>query len=203
MDEEKKTAEKPTEEEDSDEFDKKYGPYILVCCLALLGVLFFWDRSSHPALIDYGIKNWATVCSGEGRIYRLRSENRHSQQTFSLSVKKRNLQFLDAEGKIRYFTNWFDYGSIDEASVWRFKRTGRGVAAWIYSKKAGLWAKADALLFPKDSERQKHWDEDRVLYGDESFFDISLQLDKLSIVREGNLPILVLPCEPDPVSSNN
>ena len=202
MDEEKKTAEKPTEE-DSDEFDKKYGPYVLVCCLVLLAGLFFWDQSSHPSLIDYGIKNWATVCSGEGRIYRLKSENRYSQQTFSLSVKKRDLQFLDAEGKIRYFTNWFDYSSIDEASVWRFKRTGRGVAGWIYSKKGSLWSKADALLFPKDSERQKHWDESKVLYGDESFFDLSLQLDELSIVREGNLPSLVLPCEPDSVSSNN
>ena len=135
-----------------------YG-FILIGSLALL---FFFHKSEsqkYPRLYAFGIRDWLIHCEGQNRKYRLLSTNPPSGNSM-LSPTSRDLSFLDANNKTLYYTVRFDFKSLDQDSVWRF-----------------YYKKFDIRLFEKK-------DQSKVLWGDEKVFEISSDLNTLTVITK-------------------
>ena len=185
--------------------DKKKHSYLKewLVFLFLLGLYIAFQTyrgAKSPALTAYGIKDWQTVCEGKGRIYRLKSQNL-SQVRGSYSEKtvtKRDLQFLDEEGKILYETAFFDPKSLDKDEVWRFQyRGGEKLADRMFRKteKYPFFQKILSKLFQADWKRYKDKDIGKALYGDEKTFEIAKNLTAISLTLQSG-KTLSLTCKP-------
>ena len=173
-----------------------------VIFLSLLGLYIAFQSyrgSQRPTLTAYGIQDWQTVCEGRGRIYRLKSRNlstvrgSYSEKT----VTKRDLQFLDEEGKILYFTSWFDSNSLDKDGVWRFQyRGGERLADRMFQKteKYPFLQKMLSKLFQADWKKYKDKNITKALYGDEQVFEIAKDFSTLSLTLKGDRT-WQLPCK--------
>ena len=174
----------------------------LIAC-ALVALLLSYRGREFPVLTAYGIKDWATVCEGKGRFYRLRSQNltdtvsSHRTSISRPSITSRDLQFLDEEGKILYFTNYFYKNSLDKDFVWRFKYTSASPAQRFFD-----WAeqhktlyKIMSAVFQADYKKHKDKNQTTALKGDEIMFEIADSLDKLSVTLKGGGRVQ-LPCKP-------
>ena len=183
-----------------------YITFILLI-FVLVWAFHWYQERKFPTLMAYGIKDWKTICEDESRVYRLRSQNLLSgtrRLTFQKkSFTSRNLQFLDKEGKIRYFTNDFDHRSLDQDAVWRFKHSKNKFLLATYFQTSVLKNEKDQnkilrkildFVFSADFEKFKHKNPDKVLKGDEKIFEITKNLDKITVVLE-NMEILQLPCK--------
>ena len=176
---------------------------IVLIASAALVLLFFYRGRNLPLLTAYGLKEWATVCEGEGRLYRLYSKNLSNtvtNQRTSLtlpSITNRDLQFLDEEGKILYFTNYFYKNSLDKDFVWRFKNTGANLAVRLFdkAKPSPSLYKILSVLFPADYKKYKDRKANKALKGDEVIFEISADFDQLSLILKGGERIQI-PCQP-------
>ena len=187
------------EEREKNSFKAGLAVFLIAC--ALLAFLFWRQSKDLSALTAYGIKGWATVCEGEGRLYRLRSENIEGGSaiygTGGKSLTNRNLQFLDEEGRILHFTNYFYKNSLDKDFVWRFKNTSGGLAAAMFEKAEGnkILYKILAGVFQSDYKKYKDKNPNKALKGDEIVFEIAGSLDRLSITLKGGKQASLL-CRP-------
>ena len=190
-----------TAQVESEEKEDKYSwvIFILVCILGL--VLWINHESKYPALIAFGKNPFSLICEGEGRTYQLKSHNGFvSRGTWTeKSLTSRELQFLDKDGNILYFTRRFDSSSLDKDGVWRFR----------YNKPGGISDRLDHLMFKKtekypllhnlmtkmfqaDWRNYKDKNIKKALYGDEEVFEISKHFNSLTILRKDDR--LTVPC---------
>ncbi len=148
----------------------------LVYCLIFLGVfvLTIFDHKNNaqkfPRLYAFGMREWLIHCEGQNRIYRLLSENYPDRSNSSTSPTDRDLRFLDENNQTLYYTVSFDFKSLDQDSVWRF-----------------YYNKLDIRVFVKK-------DKSKVLWGDEKVFEISANLDSLTVITKEDQKIK-MPCQ--------
>ena len=128
------------------------------------------EHAEHPQLHALGIHAWSVTCEGDGRTYRMFSENtrgygaaRHRRE-----VLERSLSVLDEAGEALYYTEQFDPDRFETDAVWAF----------AVSADPRLWGTGRS---------------GEVLYGDEAVFEIDAGFDALTI-RTDERGRLDLPC---------
>ena len=148
----------------------------LVYCLIFAGVFWMgvvYDKNKaqkYPRLYAFGIREWLIHCEGQNRIYRLLSKNYRDRSNSSTSPTTRDLSFLDENNQTLYYTVSFDFKSLDQDSVWRFH-----------------YNKLDIRVFTKK-------DKSKVLWEDEKVFEVSANLDSLTVITKEDQKIK-MPCK--------
>ena len=172
--------------------------FLSLCGLAI--VFFSFQKGQSPALSQYGMKDWQTVCEGEGRIYRLKSQNTYVSygDHMAKSLNSRDLFFLDEKDQILYHTSFFDSSALDTDGVWRFKNKQKEnpINRLLFDKteKYPFLHKTMQVLFRGNWKRYKNRKPKQALYGDEEMFEIAKNFQSLLIKRKEKEP-LNIPCQ--------
>ena len=167
-----KQTDDATSESKKDKRATQFFWFIVLPVLLLMKYFGVFDSSQdYPKLASFGTHDWSVVCKENERAYRLYSNNPTSQQGWQ-SVIRRKLSFLDEQGKTHYATARFDEVALDGAGVWRFSYHKLG----------------DVNPLARDVDRQK------VLYGDESQFDIDEHFQWLNVTLHSG-EVIRLDCQ--------
>ena len=136
-----------------------YSLPLFLLLLAGYFVLSAYQQDKYPKLFSFGIQKWFVLCEGNGRIYRMKSNNPVNSNSDRV-ITGRDLSFLDESGKTLYYTKRFDKTSLDSDGVWRF-----------------FYVERDVRLFGEKNR-------EAVLQGDESKFEIAEDFSSLVIVSK-------------------
>lgn len=133
-----------------------------VCALVVLGAIVLHQHNAYPKLSAFGLQDFSITCDGDARTYKLYSTNPVSSSR-TRTVSNRSLGFIDGNGDIAYETRAFNKGLLDSDGVFSFD------------------VQRDVRLI--------RGDRDSVLLGDETGFDITEELDRLTVRRQAVEPL--------------
>ena len=144
-----------------EKYDKPLGVAFLVGLCGLWFYFYTEQEAAYPGLHAVGLRSWGVTCQGDGRTYRLQSENISGYRS-GASVIRRSLSIFNDAGDELYYTQRFDPDAYESHDVWSFR------AGW------------DNRLF---APRRRSGE---VLHGDEQRFEIGAGLGGMTIVtKEG------------------